>query len=64
MTLTSSPRPRTIQEQAAEKLMAPTPQSIQAARRQMLAERNALTAEFGIVFDPFRDGQIQHERSL
>ena len=54
---------RTIREQVADKLLAQTRESIQLAFEARLRERNALTAEFGIVFDPFRDGQLLHERA-
>lgn len=53
----------TVREQvAAEQFSTVTERSISDARLAMLTERRALEAEFGIEFDPFRDGQIKRDR--
>lgn len=66
MTLTSSPRPRTIQEQQAEDAFnRATKDSIQAARQQQARDRAEFKAQTGVTIDSFfRDGRIVHERSL
>jgi hypothetical protein len=41
-----------------------TPDSVRAAHAQMLKDRQALQDEFGIEFDPFRDGHVKRDRSV
>lgn len=46
---------------AARQCNQVTTESVRAAQKAMLAEREALKT-LGIEFDPFRDGQIKRDR--
>lgn len=54
---------RTIREQvAAERFAQVTERSISDARLAQLTERRAFEEQYGVKFDPFRDGHVQRDR--
>lgn len=61
-TMSLEPRRTQREQQAADRFAAVTVESVRAAQAAMLAERRQIEQQFGVRFDPYRDGQLLRDR--